>query len=245
MRLVHPAATRMRRGLRDAAGMWRSALQELTWRRVLIAEALGLLFNVLRFLDGWGTTQHWVVRTFFTTVAPLLLVMGALAAAAAVRRGVPPLRSYAVALIAASSGSTGIQFILRQLLGVHPTQGDMVSSAVKEWTWIAADFQTVLLLGGIAFVAFYNHRSVERILQNIRAAELKHVRLENELVESRLATAQAQVDPRALFESLARIRNLFAASSPDADHALEELIQTLRTRRIATGAAVPPGGLGS
>jgi hypothetical protein len=242
---AHSSVARIRRRLADAAGLWRAALQELTWRRVLMAQLVGLIVNGLRFLDGWGPTHHVVARTFFTTVAPLLLVLAALVAAEAVRRGAAPVRAYVGALIAAACVTAGLQFMLRQVLGIHPTEGNMASLAVKEWVWIGSDVQTVLLLGGIGLLAFYNHRSVERILQNVRASELKRVRLENELVESRLAAAQAQVDPRTLFESLARIRNLYASSSPEADHALEELIQTLRARRVATGAAARLAGIAS
>jgi hypothetical protein len=229
----------------QATGLWRSVCRELTWRRVLTAEVLGLSLNVLRYLDGWGTTQHIVARTCFTSVAPLLLVIAALLAAEVVRRGAAPLRAYALALVGAACVSAGLQFLLRQGLGIHPMTGAITSTALQEWAWIGSDFQTVILLGGIGLLAFYNHRSVERILQNVRAVELKRVRLEDELLESRLATAQAQVDPRTLFESLARIRNLFACSSPEADDALEELIQTLRSRRVATAAAALPAGLGS
>lgn len=245
MRFAHSLQARMRRWLTDAAGLGRAALKELTWRRVLTAEAMGLFVNVLRYLDGWGSTHHAVARLCFTTVAPFLLVVAALVAAEAVRRGTAPLRAYAVALVTAACGSAGVQFVLRQTLGIHPMEGGIASAAVKEWNWIGSDIQTVILLGGIGFLAFYNHRSVEGLLQNVRAAELKYVRLESELIESRLATAQAQVEPRTLFESLARIRNLYACSSPEADRALDELVQALRTRRVASGAAGLPTGLGS
>lgn len=244
MRLAPSSLARIRRSLTDTAGLWRVVRKELTWRRVLIAEVLGLSLNVLRYFDGWGPTHHIVARTCFTTLAPLLLVVAALTAAEVVRRGTPPLRAYAVALLAAACISAGLQLVLRQVLGIHPL-GGISSIALQEWGWIVSDLETVLLLGSFGFLAFYNRHSVERILQNVRAVELKRVRLENELIESRLATAQAQVDPRTLFESLARIRNLYASASPEADQALEELIQTLRTRRVATGAAAPSGGHGS
>ena len=246
MRFAHSSAARnIRRGLMEAAGLWRAALKELTWRRVLTAEAVGLLVNVLRYLDGWGSTRHIVARISFTTIAPFLLVVAALVAAEGVRRGAAPARAYALALIIAASVTAGLQFALRQVLGVHRVAGSMASDAVKEWVWIGSDLQCVILLGGIGLVAFYNHRSVERILRNVRAAELRRIRLDNELIESRLATAQAQVDPRTLFESLARIRNLYGSSTPEADRALEELIQTLRTRRVVTGATAMADGLAS
>jgi hypothetical protein len=158
--------------------------------------------------------------TIFTSVAPFLLVLVALWAAESVRRGAPPLRAYSVALAGATCTSAGTQFLCRQALAIHATSGS-ASATVKEWVWIGSDAASVILLGGIALLAFYNHRSVERILQSVRTAELKSVRLERELIESRLATAQAQIDPRALFDSLARIRNLYASSPSEADRAAE------------------------
>ena len=43
------------------------------------------------------------------------------------------------------------------------------------------------------------------------------MQLEGQLVESRLATAEAQVDPQMLFSALAEIRDGFSRSLPDAD----------------------------
>jgi len=113
---------------------------------------------------------------------------------------------------------------------------------MKEWVWLGSDAVNVILLGGIALLAFYNHLSVERILQSVRTAELKRVRLERELIESRLATAQAQIDPRTLFDSLARIRNLYGSSPSEADRALQDLIETLRSRRSAIATAPAADG---
>jgi hypothetical protein len=203
------------------------------------------MVNVLRYLDGWGQTFREVLAmTVFTTVTPLLLVLAALCAAEAVRRGTPPLRAYSLALAVATCASVGLQFVCRQALALHALGGSG-SVAVSEWARVGADAADVILLGGIALLAFYNHRSVERILQNVRTAELKRVRLEHELIESRLATAQAQIDPRTLFESLARVRNLYGTSPPEADRALQDLIETLRMRRAATIAALAADGLGS
>jgi hypothetical protein len=211
---------------------------------VLTAEVVGLMVNVLRYLIGWGQTfKEVLAMTIYTTLAPFLIVLAGLCAAEAVRRGTPPLRAYAVALLTAASTSAGIQFMCRQQLGIH-AKAVHASVTLRDWLWIPSDAMYVILLGGIGLLAFYNHRSVERILQSVRTAELKRVRLERELIESRLATAQAQIDPRALFESLARIRNLYASCQPQADHELENLIENLRGRHAAVGIASLAGGLG-
>lgn len=237
MRLAGPSAERFRRGFAGFVGLLRAAVRELTWRGVLAAQAVGLMANVLRYLEGSGQTYSEVLAmTIFTTVAAFLLVLAALCAAEAVRRGTPPLRAYSLALAGAAGASAGMQFVCRQVLAIHATSR-LASVAVNEWVWIGSDAVNVILLGGIALLAFYNHRSVGRILQSVRTAELRRVRLERELIESRLATAQAQIDPRTLFDSLARIRNLYGSCPAEADRALQDLIETLRSRRSAIAAA--------
>jgi hypothetical protein len=86
-------------------------------------------------------------------------------------------------------------------------------------------------------LAYHNRRRATQILEGIRAAELKHVELERHLIESRLATVQAAIDPGALFASLASIRNLYATSAPSADRELDRLIEDLRDMRVASGVA--------
>ena len=75
--------------------------------------------------------------------------------------------------------------------------------------------------------------------------ELKRVQVERQLIESRLAATQAQIDPRELFAALADIKARYQAAAPDADEKLDGLIQRLRTalaRTVAVGgsAAVRP-----
>jgi len=71
----------------------------------------------------------------------------------------------------------------------------------------------------------------------VRAAELERVGVERRLIESRLAAAQAQIDPERVFRHLAEIRNLYASARPGADERLEALIQELRAS-VAQGVDV-------
>jgi sensor histidine kinase YesM len=80
-----------------------------------------------------------------------------------------------------------------------------------------------------------NRRSAQRILEGVRGAELKRVQIERRLTESRLATAQAQIDPHILTRSLTEVRNLYKRGSPEADLELDALIQRLQA--TVTGSA--------
>jgi LytS/YehU family sensor histidine kinase len=70
---------------------------------------------------------------------------------------------------------------------------------------------------------------------------LSRVRLEQQLIESRLATAEAQIDPRMLFEALREIRSSLARAEPQADTQLDRLIRRLRNALARTVVAGESG----
>jgi len=67
------------------------------------------------------------------------------------------------------------------------------------------------------------------MLENFRNTELRRVQLERQLVDSRLATQEAQIDPAMLFDRLAHVKTGLEHGSEGAEEQLNELIQTLRT----------------
>jgi hypothetical protein len=81
-----------------------------------------------------------------------------------------------------------------------------------------------------------NGRAADRMLEGVRSAELQRVKLDQQLMQSRLATAEALIDPQMLFGELAKIKHGFEDSQPDADRKLSDLIQTLRAALARTAA---------
>jgi hypothetical protein len=215
------------------AGLVQASLGRLTWATVWRLEVLGALANGLRVLQNLGSSQAlslFVANTILTTLMPLAAILAAYLADEVVQRGHAPWRTYLTALAGCSALLSLIDDVSRHLLG-FPFEGPLATARGNEWLWVTDDFMYFVSVLGVGFLAFYNRRSVERIVDGLRAAELKRVRLERELLSSRLATAQAEVDPAALFERLAGIRWLYGNAPADADHALEELIDDLRLRR--------------
>ena len=208
-----------------------------TGRLILTAQGIGLLVNFLRYLQNLGAEdagRQLVLNTIFTAVAALLVVLASIWAAQASRRGAPQFRTYSLALGAASLLSAAVVSFSRQAL-FPPAAG--AAPDLKEWVACASDFAYVAALGGIGMLAHHIRCRVTKIVEGIRAVELRHVQLRRQLIESRLTATQAQVDPGALFASLASIRELYATSDPGADHELDRLIDELRDRRIASGVA--------
>jgi hypothetical protein len=74
----------------------------------------------------------------------------------------------------------------------------------------------------------------------VRAGELARLRGERQLIASRLAATETQVDPPAIRQRLEQLRNLYALGSARADAELERLITELR-RRAARGVAAAEG----
>jgi sensor histidine kinase YesM len=92
------------------------------------------------------------------------------------------------------------------------------------------------IYGTLGFLVFMNQRTSDRMLEGVRHAELKRVQLDQHLVESRLATAEAQIDPATLFNALGEIKRGLSNREADTEKKLNDLIQTLRNALARTAA---------
>jgi nitrate reductase NapE component len=93
----------------------------------------------------------------------------------------------------------------------------------------------------LALLVYMNGRAADRMLEGVRGAELRRVQLDQQLVQSRLATAEAQIDPQMLFSALAQIKRGLEESQPHAEKQMNELILTLRAALASTAAASSEG----
>jgi len=216
-----PATPRADAPLPFVRAVWRA----ITWKGLLAVQALGLAFAVLWHLrHGARLPPHDLLsHVVSNAVSASFVMLAALAADEAVRRRVRLWCAYPVAVLAASAAATIGQWCLQQWPAVAFLEaGRPLEAAVSIGL-------KVFTLGGLAILAYINRQSAERVLLGVRAAELERVGVERRLIESRLAAAQAQIDPKALFPQLAQIRNLYASARPGADESLEALMQELRS----------------
>jgi hypothetical protein len=88
----------------------------------------------------------------------------------------------------------------------------------------------------LGLLVFMNRRTTDRMLESVRGAELRRVQLDRQLLESRLATAEAQIDPKMLLGELAQVKRGFESGAPQAEDRLDALIQTLRAALSRTAA---------
>jgi hypothetical protein len=216
-----------------------AVMRAVSWRMLLTTQLIGVLVALARNLQQRAAdvamTSHLLGRGphdsphlfnshfIVTAVGALCVMLAALAADEAMRRGARLGRAYLLALLSASCATALIQWCLRAWLDVDYAPGPGIP--LVRLGLVALD---TALLGGLALLAYLNRQSAERLLAGVRNAELEHVQAERRLLDSRLATTQAQLDPGSLLRQLGEIRDLYASARVGADDKLETLIRELR-----------------
>jgi hypothetical protein len=207
----------------------------ITWRRVGLVLAMGQVVALPwslydDFFDEAFGRAHLEFAT--TGVYSLLLLPMALYADEALRRGARPRYVYAAVLLINSILACMVAGLAQNLY----CSWYAVPLPGLRWGFII-EGMGFSVYGALGLLAFFYRRAAERIVENLRGAELRRIELERQLVESRLATAEAQVDPKMLFGALAQVKRSLEDGAPEAEGRLDELIQTLRaalTRAAAT-----------
>jgi sensor histidine kinase YesM len=213
----------------------RAAWASFTWRRVLFTQALAQLVAVFMALD-WGyygdgighTSMHFVTMSAYA----LVILPVAMCAEEAITRGARPIVVYSILLVlinpliaaAVAGAMQWLYLIAFTVVKPQPRWG---------FTEASGHFSVPCSL---ALLIYMNGRAADRMLEGVRGAELKRVRLDQQLVESRLATAEAQIDPQMLFGALSQIKRGFEDAQQGAEEQLNELIQTLRAALARTAA---------
>ncbi len=212
---------------RAAAEFVRSTLHTVTWRLLLAAQAFGGTLGLFRYLEarGHGASPHLLAaRLCHEVPAALFMTLAACAANEAVVRGWPVRRAFALALACAAAASVLVQMQLGSWLGAEP------AGSRARLAFALASFVGACLYWGMAILVFLNRRSAARMLAGVRNAELERMRLERRVIDSSLASAEAQIDPPLVLKRLAHIRGLYDTGRPDADEQLEALIADLRDK---------------
>jgi hypothetical protein len=218
----------------------RAAWKSYTWRRVLFTQGIGFLVDYLMALD-WGYYGEYIhhVSIHFVTMSVyvFLLLPVAFCADEAVARGARPIVIYAILLVVVNQVLAAV--VAGALQWVYVTIY-AIPWPPKTWGFTDASghFTVPTSLG---LLIFMNGRAAERMLEGVRGAELRRVQLDQQLVESRLAVTEAQIDPKMLFGVLAQVKQGLEDSQPDAEKKLNDLIQTLRTALARTREVTTEG----
>ncbi len=224
---MNPASFR----LRSARAFAAAVLRALTWKAVLLTQVLGAALAVQYWLENEGPAQpRFLPVLIVQALCALYVLLAALAADQAVRRGWGVWHAFAVTLLGITGAMAGIQWGVNDWLGVSSPDGGF--GQFQYFAFSSGGWSTALLV-------YLNRRSAQRVLAGVRAGELMRLTAERSLLASRLAAAQMQVDPAAMLRELAEVRDRYATAHPDADDALDQLITRLRDN-VARGAVTAP-----
>lgn len=199
-----------------------AVLRSITWRAVLATQALGFVFALTPWLEQFGQPTRPQLAFALTQQAltAFFVLLAALAGDEAVRRGWRVLAAFAATLLCASAATAYTQWCIEAWFGViDPLHGER-----RLWD----TFFQVGSLWGTVLLVYLNRQSAARLLARLRAGELARVQAERRLIASELAAAEAEINPTAVLQQLAQVRDLYATGDADADQKLEDLIGDLR-----------------
>jgi sensor histidine kinase YesM len=213
--------------------MWRG----MTWRRIALTQAVAALAVLVESFEGdllGAWMGHPSLQYVAMSVSALLMLAMMLYADEFVNRGARARVVYPLTILLVFPLTFVITGMTEEMyyavLRLPPA-----AAAAHRWVF-SSTAEHIAVICAFGMVIYMNRRTAERMLERVQAAELKRVQLEGQLIESRLAMAEAQVDPQMLFSALAEIRDGFSRSLPNADAKLDELVQHLRSALARTVA---------
>ena len=231
------------------AGFVRAVGASATWQKLLSVEALALLLGWIEWLEHRpgspasapaGVTDAGLFLASVTSYsfAVMVIFLSALCAEQLVERGARAKLTYFGMLTITSIA------VAAALPSVRGWFGPQYLPAAHDWQHGALRAVDVGIYGGYAMWIYLNRRSCNRMLDAVRSTERHRAQLERQLIESRIASTQARIDPGVLFATLENIREDFRAGTPGAEQDLEALIQRLRAALgradgVAVGAGQP------
>ena len=228
------AAVRGSASLRSMVDFAATVRRAVTWRAVLLTQSLGALYVLIRWLQVLGLHLHGYLLFLLVQegVSGLCVMLAALSGDEAVRRGWRVWRAFVAVTLGASLAAALAQLGLDAALRIPDPQAALPRCLLT--------FFNVGTQWGTALMVYLNRQSAQRVLAGVRAGELARLRGEQQLIASRLAATETQVDPPAIRQRLQQLRNLYAAGNARADAELERLITELR-QRAARGVAAAEG----
>jgi hypothetical protein len=219
--------------LRYALAALRSTRRgEIAYFACLALAIAGL--NAAWMLEGLlkgGKTESLLLGTVISLlVMPIMLASWVIADRAGDAPGMRN-RRLATAVLAGAGAAACVVPPLLGLLGFKPPEirrPDETVVAVPFWVlWITLFVETALYSGlGVAVLEMRRRRA--QALRQLEAARGAQTQLARELLESRLAAMQAQVEPQFLFDTLVDVQATYDRDAGRGADAMDRLINYLR-----------------
>jgi hypothetical protein len=234
-----------RHWVRGTVGVFR-AWSEITLRQwawttgiasiLILAYALGVLPSILGMVPSaqepqppaWkGTQSVGLIISGLAAAYCFLLALNVAERASAQSRSLA--WRYVVAGCAATGAAVVVEsamYLIVPSFASRPWGLDEETKPVIRWAvWSAANFG---LTGGLVLAVYARFRSARLAREAFNSAELERADAAREVLASRLAAMQAQIEPQFLLGTLAQVEALYERDPAAGDRMLDSLIAYLR-----------------
>ena len=233
MTTAQAAATSIHGRMGLGAGL-RRAVRRMSWRMVA-----GMLAITLA-MDAWvmfDVTYNYADKPFLQTFASgavinlsmgFCIMFATLVADELVRAGARRLHAYTCAVVIGSAAGALVQWAAHRGLEL-PVAFDLEAlQAHNGVVQPAALFFEYLIWGSIIVFLYVNGRTALLATARMNAARLQRATVQRRALETKLQALQARVEPQFLFNTLARVRELYAGDRSQGSRMLGDLIGYLR-----------------
>jgi hypothetical protein len=218
-----------------------SAVRSITWRESAYFLFLSLLvvgLNLAWLIEGMLKNSSHSGRTDLVSMSimlPMLVLPFVLASWAIADRStgrVPRPWRLALGVMAGAGAVTLCVPPIATLLGFDMTpelsmDGD-TKRIIPAWAYWIASFLDVSFFTGIGVAVLETYRRRTQAQRALETARQEQTRLARELLESRLAAMQAQVEPHFLFDSLVDVQATYDLDADRGADVMDSLITYLR-----------------
>jgi len=144
----------------------------------------------------------------------------------AVKAGAGRVVAYSLAIAAAAVLCVAVDFGVKMAMGFY-------DDPQVKWWWKPVDagwaFLTVIFLGGPCTFAYADFERARESSARLHDAELARTQAARDIVHTQLMALQARVEPGFLFDTLARVKQLYDHEPGRGEATLDALIAYLRT----------------
>jgi len=224
---------------RDAATFVRQALAATTRRDWLVVLALGAVITMITLPQRLDMLQKFpshpvpvLVELTLPLLSSVVMFLGWMLAWTGSDAWRPLRTRLIYALLGAGAIATLLVVTLWHQFGPAELWIEMAAARGKTvktgWLMVVAEYINMLIIGGMVYaVAFVVSQRAET-QRAFQATVRQRSSLEHQVLQSRLAAMQAQVEPRFLFDTLVDIEVLYRRDAASAAANLDRLICYLR-----------------
>jgi hypothetical protein len=231
--------TRARAPLRDTAAFaWRAcrSTTRRQWAVVLVIGIVIVLISLPQHVDILGQIAKHPLPVLTGLLLPLpvsgVMFLGWTLANQGSDRWRPRRTRLVYALAGASALAAALIFIVWREFGLAQLWSQLAAMKGKAfepgWLMVLAEYVNLLIVGGMIYAVAEVIRRRGETQRAFESALRKRTELEHQVLQSRLATMQAQVEPRFLFDTLVDIEALYRRDPQAAALNLDRLISYLR-----------------